>query len=151
MTSEVPWWISIAIGASSAATVKIVEKFVAHFLERGERTNVRRDTDVDALDRVIFEVRDAAKDYWLLTGRHPNLEGAISGRVFFIGARCDELFDRNVKFKREIQVLVNRFDQACTSGLFSSNARVAEATRCAQIEIAAYTLYDGIVRNRRRL
>ena len=132
-------------------SVKGVEVFSARYFRRTDKVNEERDQDAELIQQVVFEVRDLAKDYWCHSERNPKCEGALVGRLFFLGKVCDELFEQKVDHRRKVRVCVNHFDEACTHGDFKSNVRIAEPNRCSDIEHAAYTLVYEVLKRCRKL
>lgn len=143
------WWVSILIGACSAGGVKIVETLIENGFASHKRKSEQRDADVDAIRSVTFEVRDLAKAYWEKDGRDHAIEGAISGRLLFIGATIEELFNSHEAPLRKNHIAINAFDRACTDGSFATAGRRSEPWRAAGIESAAYTLVHSVQRGRR--
>ncbi|UZD90332.1 hypothetical protein [Cognatishimia activa] len=144
-------FLSAAIGVAAALSVKGVEVLLARVFKRSDKLDSVRDADVTLLKQVVFEVRDLSKDYWCANGRDEQCEGALTGRLLFLGHVCDELFSKRLDSLRSVQVCLNRLDSACTSGQFGTNSRKSEPFRCSQIEKAAYTLAYEVAKQRRKL
>lgn len=143
--------MSVMLGAVSAGAVKVTETVIASFFASRRRKSEQRDADVEAIRAVAFEVRDIAKCYWLKEGRDHDLEGAITGRLLFIGTTVEELFSSNLALRRQNEFTVNGFDKSCTGGNFATNNRAAEPGRANAIESSVYTLIHQIRRDCRRL
>ena len=135
----------------AALSVKGAEVFLARYFHRADKMNEVRDRDAELIQQVVFEVRDLAKEYWCHSERNPEREGALTGRLMFLGRVCDGLFEQNGDHCRIMQVCINQFDKACTRGNFGSNVRSAEPDRCSDIEQAAYTLAYEVLKRRRKL
>lgn len=151
MAGEVAWWVSAIIGAASAGSVKLAENFISWKFDKRRSTERQRDEDVLLVEKVVFEIRDLAKEYWASEGRDQSAEGAISGRLLFVGSTIDELLAANDQLLRNAQMALNRFDVACSGGQFGSANRQPEPSRSSAIESSAYTLIHHVSKGRRGL
>jgi hypothetical protein len=151
LDGEISWWLSAVIGAVSAGTIKVLESFIDNIFGSRKRVSEQRDADVDVIKVVTFEVRDLAIKYWCSSGKESSNEGAISGRLLFIGATIDELFKDHAETLAEARISMNSFDRACTDGNFATVKREAEYGRTATIESSAYVLVHQIQRLRRSI
>lgn len=119
--------------------------------EGAKRLEAQREADLKMVERVTFEVRDAAIEYWGGDGRLPKLEGAIVGRITFLSVLIDQLYAADTECLRAMHVAINRFDQACTGVKFQSISRVAEPARCTDVETTAYLLLHEALKHKRNL
>ena len=146
--------IPALVGAGAALLTKAGDRLVARFFDRSVRRDAQRDDDLASIERVAFEVRDLAADYWSKDPEQPRdkvVEGAIVGRITFLTELSEELFRPRLESLREIQMAVNRFDVSCTFGDFGSHRRTADSGKCRDIEIAAYRLVHTAKAQRRKL
>ena len=148
------YFLPALIGAIAAITTSFGERVLGRFFDKREKLESLRDAEFGALEKVVFEIRDLAINYWAQTPEGEEsliVEGSIVGRLTFISELLDSLFRDSLPLLREIHVVTNRFDTACTSGTFGSKGRAAEPGRCRDIEIAAYTLLHRSSTLRRKL
>lgn len=149
--ADVPWLLSVIIGVFSAGGVKLVEQIITWSFDKSKNTNAQRDSDLAVFKAITFEVRDLASSYWAISGKNAEKEAAISGRLFFLGALIDSLFEKEEIIIRDCHVAMNRFDTACTGGNFGTHDRVHEPEKISKVEISAYTLVHTVERARRKL
>lgn len=142
---------SAIVGAVIALAVSAGERILNRIFSKKEKREASRDADVEMLERVTFEVRDLAKDYWQASGRLEKDESSILGRLQFLSLTIDVLFKDQMASLRTMHVAMNRFDRACTDGNFQSVDRLAEPHRCSVLELAAYSLVHMIKTERRKL
>jgi hypothetical protein len=142
------------VGAGVALLTQAGDRLLARLFDRSVLRDAQRSDDLAAIERVTFEVRDLAADYWSKDPDQPRdkvAEGAIVGRLTFLTELSEELFRSRVLSLREMQMAVNRFDVTCTSGDFGSHIRTADSGKCRDIEIAAYRLVHTAKSQRRKL
>jgi len=150
------WEIAIPalVGAAAALLTRAGERLLARFFDRSVKREIQRDSDLAAIERVAFEIRDLATRYWSDDPNHSLdkvSEGAIVGRITFLTELSDELFSVSVNSQREMHIAVNRFDVSCTFGDFGSSSRTSDTGKCRDIEIAAYRLVRLAKALRRKL
>lgn len=124
------------------------------FFDKSLKREALRDADLQVLERVVFEVRDFATQYWAAesVGATASIvEGAIVGRLTFASALIQGLFEQKAELLRDMHIRINRFDTSCTSGNFGSRPRCPEPGRCRDIEIRAYELVHHANKLRREL
>lgn len=142
---------SALVAALTALAVAAGERQLNRFFSRSEKAEASRDADLAIIERVIFEVRDLAKEYWLREGRDAGLESSIVGRLQFLSLTIDVLYSPQIEGLRRMHMAINRFDTACTGGAFQTEARISEPNRCAALELAAYALSHAALVERRKL
>ena len=106
------------------------------------------------MERVIFEIRDKACDYWCdpISGiEQIRVAASISARLTFLGSRIEELFGLDASEYEFITSKLNLFHDACTSHEFDVDSRSPEPERSVDIELYAYHLVHAIDQKRRSL
>jgi hypothetical protein len=142
------------IGAVAALATSVGERVLGRIFGKREKLEALRDSEFEAIEKVVFEIRDLSTGYWTRPAEDHEqemVEGSIIGRLAFVSALLDSLFKDSLPLLREIHVATNEFDSACTSGSFGSKGRTLEPGRCRDIEIAAYMLVHRTSSLRRRL
>lgn len=152
MAGDIHWLTAILVGGASAGVVKAIELGVSFLFDKRRVREAQRDADAAIIEKVAFEVRDLALAYWATSGKDQKAEGAISGRLLFVGSTVEELLKPSSNEDLwDAQVALNRFDVACTGGDFGSVGREPNLGNSATIEHAAYNLVHLICKFRRRL
>ena len=143
-------WLPIAVPAAIGSAATISTHFLTSVISRvfadRDAKRSKLNSDLEFLERTIFETRDAAKNYWAEDGDDAAVSSSIVGRLAFIG----EYIGENRKIWQDGEKLINDFDDCCTSGDFQSHRKKAELRRATEIEVSAYKLVLAVRRARQR-
>jgi hypothetical protein len=86
-------FLPAVVGALSALTVSAGERFINRLFNKTEKREAARDADVLMIERVAFEIRDLAKEYWQASERVPSDESSILGRLQFLSMTIEVPLD----------------------------------------------------------
>lgn len=131
-----------------------VETAIGYFSNSATTIEARRNSDLERIEQVAFEIRDLACTYWSSSGGaegQKRLTASITGRLSFLAAMIDELFKSHSDECRSAQEVLRRFHESCSEGDFGVIARDPEPERCQDIERFAYELVHRTASLRRNL
>ena len=134
--------------------MKLIDNAIKYVVEGGLIVESRRDSDMERMETVTFEIRDKACDYWCvpITGHeHIRVAASINARLTFLGSRIEELFGIDTPAYEYITKKLNLFHIACTDHEFDVDSRSPEPERNVDIELYAYHLVHAIDQKRRSL
>ena len=87
-------WLPIAVPAAIGSAATISTHFLTSVISRvfadRDAKRSKLNSDLEFLERTIFETRDAAKNYWAEDGDDAEVSSSIVGRLAFIGEYIGE-------------------------------------------------------------
>ena len=119
-------------------------------------TNIEviRDADIKAIEVVSYEIRDFVCKYWSVDLDETELQvigASIIGRIGYLGALFERLFENDEQKLATINLLYKRYCSVCMGKDFLTKSRKQDQRLPQVVERLTYEIIDMGIRLRREL
>ena len=153
--NSLDFWTTVVAAGLGFFITSFIKWLFDSFWDTANKTEKRRDHDVEELEVCVGRLRVLAREYWVaprneLANPHAT-EAEVQACMLLISELCARLFDTKLQVKRDLDLLINKLDFEVTGGDFGVQNRFAQPSRLTGVEITAVTLSSEVKRQRRLL